>query len=177
VPWQTQLRAVRDRHGGRHVVRILHVPLACCALEYLAAVDTGLLRELPVEPLAQDPASADILLVSGTVTRANAPTVRALYDAMGASGRPRHVVAFGACAISGGPYWDSYAVLPGAASVLPVDLVVPGCPPPPEGIAEALAGLLDPAAGDAAGAPDLTGSTGSTGSSDRMSASPVGSGR
>ena len=51
---------------------------------------------------------------------------------------PRVVIAFGACAISGGPYWDSYSVLPGASEVVPVDIFVPGCPPSPEDLAKAL---------------------------------------
>jgi NADH-quinone oxidoreductase subunit B len=141
---QTEPHPRRDRRGRRHTLRVLHVPLACCALEYLAATERGLLAAF-AEALTDDPAQADVLVVSGTVTHASAPTVRALYDAMAATGRRRYVVAVGACTISGGPYWDSYAALPGIGALVPVDVVVPGCPPPPEAIAAALAGLAGPA--------------------------------
>jgi len=56
----------------------------------------------------------------------------------GAWGEPKVVVAFGACAISGGPYWDSYSVISGAHELVPVDIQVPGCPPGPEELAAAL---------------------------------------
>ncbi len=120
-------------------LRILHVSLACCALEVLAADDTGVLAE--VGELVEDPASADVLVVSGTLTHASAGVVRTAYQAMLDAGRAPRVVAFGVCTISGGPYWDSYAALPGIGSLVPVDVVVPGCPPPPGAIVAALSGL------------------------------------
>ena len=69
--------------------------------------------------------------VPGTITKALEPAIHAAYESLGAN---RAVMAFGACSISGGPYWDSYSVLPGAP--IPVDVCVPGCPPPPEVLAE-----------------------------------------
>jgi NADH-quinone oxidoreductase subunit B len=105
------------------------VNLACCAVEVAEAV-RGVGGPGPGEPV-----DAYVLLVAGTVTRANAGSVRARYDA---TPEPRFVVAYGACATSGGPYWDSYAVVPGVGELLPVDVVVPGCPPPPAAVAAAL---------------------------------------
>lgn len=76
-----------------------------------------------------------ILVIAGTVTQALAPVVLQMYESLP---QPRVVVAFGACAISGGPYWDSYSVMKGASQVVPVDVFVPGCPPTPQDLARAL---------------------------------------
>jgi NADH-quinone oxidoreductase subunit B len=80
-------------------------------------------------------AAQHILVIAGTVTHALVPTVKSAYEALQ---EPKVVVAFGACAISGGPYWDSYSVVSGAHEVIPVDIQVPGCPPGPEELAAAL---------------------------------------
>jgi NADH-quinone oxidoreductase subunit B len=79
------------------------------------------------------------VVVSGTVTDRLAPAVAAIIDACAERGvgRPT-VISFGACASSGGPYWDSYAVTKGIDQLVEVDLYVPGCPPPPEALAAAL---------------------------------------
>jgi NADH-quinone oxidoreductase subunit B len=113
------------------------VGLACCAVEYAAAtLDDALaaLAELGVEPYAE-PATANVLVVSGTVTTKTADAVRRIYEQMP---EPRHVVSFGSCANSGGPYWDSYCVTKGVGSLVPVDVFVPGCPPRPEALLEGL---------------------------------------
>ena len=106
--------------------------LACCAVE----VAVGL------QPMDDDegnePVDGDVLLVAGTVTAAALPIVVARFHELA---EPRYVVAYGACATSGGPYWDSYAVIPGIGDVLNVDVVVPGCPPSPEFVGTALVTL------------------------------------
>jgi len=120
--------------GGRaYRLNVLNVGLACCAVEALvAAVADGggdlVLTDSPV----------DVVVVSGTVTDKLAPLVRRLYDDLPG---PVKVVAYGACASSGGPYWDSYCVTRGAHLVVPVDVWVPGCPPRPEALLAALATL------------------------------------
>jgi Ni,Fe-hydrogenase III small subunit/NAD-dependent dihydropyrimidine dehydrogenase PreA subunit len=81
------------------------------------------------------PRHADVLLVTGTVTRNLEIAARRTYDAMS---EPRLVVAVGACASSGSPYAVGYASGEGAASILPVDVFIPGCPPRPEAIIEGL---------------------------------------
>ncbi len=81
--------------------------------------------------LVGSPRHADVLLVCGPVTRQVAPAVRRVYEATPA---PKLVFAIGSCACGGGIWHDSYNILGGAESVLPVDFYVPGCPPRPEAI-------------------------------------------
>jgi len=81
------------------------------------------------------PRDADVLLVAGPVTEAMREPLRKAYDAMP---EPRRVVAMGACAIDGGIFGTSFASVGGATEVIPVDVLVPGCPPPPLAIIHAL---------------------------------------
>ena len=118
--------------------------LACCGVEYAAA--TTLISQLQAQTsidldafASGDSDSANGLVVSGTVTTALAPYVVALYQRMGAGAR---VMSFGACAATGGPYWDSYAVVDGVDRLVPVDVYVPGCPPSPEALIDGLRTLL-----------------------------------
>jgi len=111
-------------------VELVDLGLACCALEVEAALRNGLL-----EPAQVDEVDCRVLLVAGTVTRALAPAVRQAWERLP---DPKAVVAFGACADSGGPYWDAPSVVPGVDASLAVDVYVPGCPPRPEALADAL---------------------------------------
>jgi NADH-quinone oxidoreductase subunit B len=128
---------VLDR-GRRWSLTVVNVGLACCAVEAMVA---SLSTSSPVGtvPYAGDDRSVDVLVISGTVTDKLAPLVRRLHDA---SPGPVRVLSFGACANSGGPYWDSYSVTPGVDQVLPVDAWVPGCPPRPEALLDALEALV-----------------------------------
>jgi Ni,Fe-hydrogenase III small subunit len=93
------------------------------------------------------PRHADLLLVTGIMTRNLEQAARRTFDAMP---EPRLVVAVGACAISGGVFAGSYAGRDGVGDVLPVDVYVPGCPPRPEAIIEGMlvaVGRLEPALG------------------------------
>lgn len=131
--------------GGVLRLRVFTLGLACCAVESSLA---ALPRPRPGDDghvFVSDPQQAEVLVVSGTVTDKLAPAVRRTYEAMLA---PRYVVCFGACASSGGPYWDSYCVSKGADLLVPVDLYVPGCPPRPQAL---LAGLDELAARIAGG--------------------------
>ena len=113
-------------------VEVLDIGLACCSLEIGAAVTAGLL-----EPAEGDQAQASVLLVSGTVTDAMAPAVLAAWNALP---EPKRAVSFGACANTGGPYWDAPTVLKGIDQVIPIEVYVPGCPPRPEAL---IAGLTE----------------------------------
>jgi NADH-quinone oxidoreductase subunit B len=114
---------------------VVNVALACCALEFEAAA-VGVVAAPP----GVAPGARVAVVVSGTVTDRLAPAVAAIIDACAERGvgRPA-VISFGACASSGGPYWDSYAVTKGIDQLLAADAYVPGCPPPPE----ALSAVLD----------------------------------
>jgi NADH-quinone oxidoreductase subunit B len=119
---------------GDGSLHVLEIGLACCALELeAAAFDAGAL------PTALVTGSRVVVVVSGTVTDRLAPGVLALVDACASlAGRRPVVVSLGACASSGGPYWDSYAVTKGVDELVPVDVYVPGCPPPPEALQSVL---------------------------------------
>jgi len=85
------------------------------------------------------PRHADVLMVTGPVTRNMVEALRRTYDAMPA---PKWVVAVGDCALDGGCFAGSYAVMGGVSEVVPVDLHISGCPPEPETILEGLLALL-----------------------------------
>ena len=153
---------VLDR-GRRWSLTVVNVGLACCAVEAMVA---SLSTSSPVGtvPYAGADRSVDVLVISGTVTDKLAPLVQQLHAAVPG---PVRVLSFGACANSGGPYWDSYSVTKGVDQVLPVDAWVPGCPPRPEALLDALEALV-PAAGGARAldAPLVRPATGAVGPQD-----------
>lgn len=111
---------------------------ACCAMEYMS---------LSMTPYDIDrfgallprftPRQADLLMVIGTVTVRQGPILKRVYDQMA---EPKWVMAFGACASTGG-FYDNYTTVPGIDRIVPVDVYVPGCPPRPEGVIDALMAL------------------------------------
>ena len=104
--------------------------LACCAIEMMAAGASRFdLFERFGMLFRASPRQSDLMIVAGTVTDKMAPNVKRLYDQMP---EPKYVIAMGECAICGGPFYDSYAVLDGADKIVPVDVYIPGCPPRPE---------------------------------------------
>jgi len=138
------------RVGGQRVsLHVVELGLACCGVEVrqarraadlldsVAGVGDG--PDGPAGPGAPDDGLPElhVLVVAGTVTTRLAPALLAAHAELP---EPRAVLAFGACAATGGPYWDSYSVLPGAHEVVPVDVWVPGCPPRP---ADLVAGLQE----------------------------------
>lgn len=130
-------RTYRIAHAPEVRVVVLSLGLACCAMEIESAIRLGLLV-----PDAQPDAPCDrtVVLVSGTVTDPLAPAVVAAVGAVSeaAAPAPVAVVAFGACASTGGPYWDAPTVVPGADRLVPISAYVPGCPPRPDALIDAL---------------------------------------
>jgi len=108
---------------------------ACCGMEYMSVACAHYdLDRFGMGWTRFSPRQADMLLVVGTITQKEAPVLKTVYDQMT---EPKWVVAFGACAVSGGIY-DNYAVVQGIENIIPVDVYIPGCPPRPETILDAL---------------------------------------
>ena len=113
--------------GGACSLRVFDAGLACCAVEVAAAIR----RWQAQAPATMPTVVRNVFVVAGTVTDKLAPYVlKAFQD----TPLPRRVLSFGACANSGGPYWDSYCVTKGVDQFIPVDAYVPGCPPRPEAL-------------------------------------------
>ena len=116
--------------------------IACCAIEMMA---TGASRwdldRFGAGAFRASPRQSDLMIVAGTVTYKMAERIRRLYDQMP---EPKWVMAMGACAIGGGPYFKyGYNVVKGVDLIVPVDIYVPGCPPRPESLIEGFWRLRD----------------------------------
>jgi NADH-quinone oxidoreductase subunit B len=109
--------------------------LACCAIEMMNTVSSRHdLSRFGAETFCASPRQADVMIVSGRVSRKMAPVLRRIYDQMP---EPKWVISMGACATSGGVF-DNYAIVQGVDKIVPVDVYVPGCPPRPEMLIHAI---------------------------------------
>ena len=111
--------------------------LACCAIEMMAFASTRYdVDRFGSGAFRATPRQADLMITAGTVTYKMAHRVRRLWEQMA---EPRWVMAMGACTVGGGPYSKyGYHVVQGVDLVVPVDIHVPGCPPRPEALIDAL---------------------------------------
>jgi NADH-quinone oxidoreductase subunit B len=122
--------------GRRNSVWPLQFGLACCAIEMIATTMARYdMARFGSEVFRPSPRQADLMIVSGTVTKKMVPQIVRLYNQMA---EPKYVIAMGACAISGGPFKQGYNVLKGIDRFIPVDIHIPGCPPRPEALLHAL---------------------------------------
>ena len=103
---------------------------SCCGIEFvsLGAARYDMAR-FGWEVARSSPRQADFMMVAGTIVHRMAPVMRRLYDQLA---EPKYVIACGSCAISGGPFRNSYHVVKGIEEIVPVDVFLPGCPPRPE---------------------------------------------
>jgi NADH-quinone oxidoreductase subunit B len=116
--------------------------LACCAIEMISTAMTRFdISRFGAEVFRATPRQADVMIVAGTVTHKMAPRVRRLWDQMS---NPKWVIAMGACTVGGGPYFKyGYHIVKGVDKVVPVDIYLPGCPPRPEALLEAIMRLQE----------------------------------
>ena len=126
--------------------------LACCAIEMMSAhmshhdIDRFGIVTWP------SPRQSDVMIVAGTVVKKMADPIKRLYEQMP---DPKWVIAMGACATNGGPYYRSYSVVMGVDHLIPVDVYVPGCPPRPEALMYGIMELQDKISSDAKNRGDL----------------------
>ena len=115
--------------------------LACCAIAMICtAAGRYDLERFGAGLMRPSPRQADLMIVSGTVTKKMVPTIVRLYNQMP---EPKYVLSMGACATSGGPFKEGYNVVSGIDKFLPVDVYVPGCPPKPEALLHGLLKLFE----------------------------------
>ena len=108
---------------------------ACCGMEFMSvAAPKYDIARFGAEFPRFSPRQADLLMIVGTITEKQAPALKRVYDQMA---EPKWVIAFGVCASTGG-FYQNYHSVPGADQIIPVDVYIPGCPPRPEQVLDAL---------------------------------------
>lgn len=132
--WTTRLDAVV---GWVRKFSLFPYPFvtACCGMEYMAVSANHYDTDRFGAALPRfSPRQSDLLMVVGTIVHKQAPVLRTIWEQMC---EPKWVVAVGACAVSGG-FYQNYTSVAGCDRIIPVDVYVPGCPPRPETILDAL---------------------------------------
>jgi NADH-quinone oxidoreductase subunit B len=115
---------------------------SCCAIEMMSTASAKYdWSRFGFEVARATPRQADVIIIAGTIVNKMAPVLKRLYDQMA---DPKYVIAMGACATSGGPFfYNTYSVVKGADHVIPVDVYIAGCPPRPEALLHAMINLQE----------------------------------
>jgi NADH-quinone oxidoreductase B subunit len=125
--------------GRRSSIWPLQFGLACCAIEMIGTAASRFdLARFGMEFTRPSPRQADLMIVSGTVTKKMVPQIVRLWNQMP---EPRYCLSMGACATGGGPFKEGYNVVSGIDKFIPVDVYVPGCPPTPQALLHGLIAL------------------------------------
>jgi NADH-quinone oxidoreductase subunit B len=125
--------------GRRSSIWPMMFGLACCAIEMICTAASRYdFSRFGMEVMRPSPRQADLMLVSGTVTKKMIPQIVRLYNQMP---EPKYVVAMGTCASGGGPFKEGYNVVSGVDNYVPVDVYIPGCPPTPQALLNGLIAL------------------------------------
>ncbi len=121
--------------GRKNSLWPMPLGLSCCGIELMAMIGPKFdIARFGAEAARFSPRQCDVMIVAGTLTWKMAEAARVIYDQMP---DPKWVIAMGVCSSSGGMY-DSYSVVQGVDMILPVDIYVPGCPPRPDAVIDAL---------------------------------------
>lgn len=127
--------------GRRNSVWPMMFGLACCAIEMIAVAASRYdFSRFGMEVMRASPRQADLMIVSGTVSKKMVPQIVRLYNQMP---EPKYVLAMGACASGGGPFKEGYSVVSGIDKFVPVDVYIPGCPPTPQALLNGLIKLQE----------------------------------
>ena len=127
--------------GSRTSIWPMVFGLACCAIEMICTAASRFdIARFGMEVFRATPRQADLMIVSGTVTKKMVPQIVRLFNQMP---EPKYVMAMGACASGGGPFKEGYNVVSGIDKFVPVDVYVPGCPPTPQALLHGLIKLQE----------------------------------
>ena len=126
--------------GRKNSVYFLMQPMGCCGVEMFvfgaAPYDSDRFGCIP----RNTPRQTDVMIISGYLTRKYLPVFKNLWEQMP---EPKWCIAIGECAISGGPFYDSYNIVQNTGDYFPIDVFIPGCPPRPEQFLEGLINLQE----------------------------------
>jgi NADH-quinone oxidoreductase subunit B len=139
--WAKQSLLERGSNWGRKF-SLFSYPFvtACCGMEFMSVAGPKYdIARFGAEFPRFSPRQSDLLMVVGTITEKQAPALKRVFDQVA---EPKWVIAFGVCASTGG-FYQNYHTTPGADQVIPVDVYIPGCPPRPEQVLDALILLMD----------------------------------